>query len=233
MKKKQIGKQARYKFAHEQINKSIEQGFYLEAISIEESIIKDRLFVYWVNERKEGGKKGRSRLDKTSHYCLKAWNAFRTKSNLPQVPERIFRGKGEQTLCKWMELQLATKKYDGDADDLFFNIKQWLDNRNKALHETGIIYDDEEDEKFDAESAKVFNGKCKEYAITGNQLMKRIKAKAEKAKRANRSFENPVAIKAAIDDPQASVEALARGFNLEQRRAARALRESYDWIHRR
>ena len=36
-----------------------------------------------------------------------------------------------------------------------------------------------------------------------------------------------------IDDPQPSVEALARGFNLEQRRAARALREGYYWLHRR
>ena len=41
---KNILKYLSYKYAHEQIKRAIENGFFLEAITIEESIINDRLY---------------------------------------------------------------------------------------------------------------------------------------------------------------------------------------------
>ena len=43
MSEKQIGRYLRYKLAFERLDEALEEGWLLEAISLEESIITDRL----------------------------------------------------------------------------------------------------------------------------------------------------------------------------------------------
>lgn len=145
-----VGKQrqALYAKAYTRIDEAIKQGFLLEAITIEESIITDRLEarVAWLSEQTQ--------------------REFR---NLGPLIELLDTKKDKKQKNAEKMNKVKIQESDSEMLDLLSEINKWRKQRNEALHELVKFPDDVEEKCWED-----FYSKTENVAKKGKKLSRKV-----------------------------------------------------------